>query len=270
MSITLASHATQTTATSPPASRTATWTLASFAAPLALISIIAMALVHVVAIGAVDPIDQTMSMYGVHRLSAGLFGLGCTALAAACVALADRLPRVGRWAAYGAALTLVLVVVFPTDVGNGPLSLSAQIHRYAAGTAFALLAILICAVLATSRAASGVLTVLLVIAAVVLALTIIATFAPDFLGISQWRGVPQRVMLLDYALAVALIGARLSDPRAAARHRQGRAAAESHRASRGRSRPAHPGPRPLPGPRSAPARPLAAAGSSLQAAGAVR
>lgn len=178
-----------------------------FVAPMAVLSIVALALVHLISIGRVDPVEQTMSMYGVHPQSAGLFALGCTALAVACLALAHRLPRPGRPAAYGAAVMLVLLVAFPTDTGDGPLSLSAQIHRYAAGAAFVLIALTMCAAVrhTTSR---GVLVALIAVAAIVLALTVIGAFAPDVAAISQWRGIPQRVLLLDYAIAIALIGGR--------------------------------------------------------------
>lgn len=174
---------------------------------MAVLSIAALTLVHLISIGRVDPVVQTMSMYGVHPQSAGLFALGCTALAVACLALAHRLSRPGRAAAYGAAIMLVLLVAFPTDTGDGPLSLSAQIHRYAAGAAFVLIALTMCTAL-RHTASRGVLGALIAVAATMLALTVIGTFAPDFADISQWRGVPQRALLLDYAIAIALIGAR--------------------------------------------------------------
>ncbi|WP_134325082.1 DUF998 domain-containing protein [Cumulibacter soli] len=176
----------------------------------ALTAIAAMVAIHVLMAGSVDPVSQTLSMYGVATASSGLFAVACTALALAVVSLASHLPVMGRISAYLGAVMLELVVIFPTDAGSGALSLSAQIHRYAAAAAFVLLAVAIMSYLpqCSARLRHSML-VILVGVALALLLTIAAALWPTLWSMDEWRGIPQRLLMFLEASAIAMFGLRV-------------------------------------------------------------
>lgn len=172
----------------------------------AVLAVVAAAAMHLLTgPSSVDPVQETLSMYGAAPRTAGLFAVSCLALAVAVLCCTQRLPSVGQYAAYAAAVMLLIVVVFPTDTGVGPLSAVAQIHRYAAGAAFVLITVVLAS--AADRCAGPMRLVVracLVPAVLMLSLTIAAVLWPDLLAMAQWRGIPQRVLLLSEA--AGLIG----------------------------------------------------------------
>lgn len=173
-----------------------------------------LAFVHLLTFASVDAVAEPLSQYGLSARSFALFALSCLALAVAAVALAPRLSLLGRVSAYAGAIMLVLVVVFPTDPGTGTLSMTAQIHRYAAGAAFVLLAVLMLSAAAhCGPAMRRSIWVSLVIVVLMLALTIAATFWPELWAMQQWRGVPQRVLLLTQAATIGAVGLHLHQAR---------------------------------------------------------
>lgn len=178
---------------------------------IAVASIVATAAVvimHAVADRGIDPVSAPLSDYGLSSRSALLFAISCLALAAASISFGNTVAGHHRWAAYGASVMLVLVVLFPTDPPEAAdLSLAAHIHRYAAGAAFVLLGV---AIIGMMSDCNGWLRTLLaavcITSAAMLVLTVVAAFWPDLLAIWQWRGIPQRVLLLGYVAALAAIG----------------------------------------------------------------
>lgn len=180
--------------------------LIAVAAIVATASVVTM---HAVADSGIDPVSSPLSDYGLSTRSALLFALSCLALAAGSIAFGNTLVGLSKWSAYGAALMLVLVVLFPTDPSDAEsMSLAAHIHRYAAGAAFVLLGVVIAGVIDDCGGwLRTLLTVVCVTAAVMLVLTVVAAFWPEFLAIWQWRGIPQRMLLLGYVTALAALGA---------------------------------------------------------------
>lgn len=179
--------------------------LTVLAAIVATASVITM---HAVADRRLDPVSAPLSDYGLSSRSALLFAISCLALAAGSIAFGNTLAGHRRWAAYAAAAMLVLVVLFPTDPPHAEaLSPAAHIHRYAAGAAFVLLGVAIAGMVSDcSGWLRTVLTAVCITSALMLVLTVVAAFWPDLLAIWQWRGIPQRVLLLGYVAALTAIG----------------------------------------------------------------
>lgn len=98
---------------------------------------------NVVAAGVMNPLDTTMSDYVFVAGAGWMFPAALLAMCVAGVGVAFGLAARGLLAgvlpklALGlAVLGLVLAAAFPTDPGDLSVSLSAQIHRYAAGVVF--------------------------------------------------------------------------------------------------------------------------------------
>ena len=198
--------------------------LATVAAGLAVISFVSL---HLVMASIVDPLRQPVSSYALTAPGDVLFAMGSFSLAAACLLaalFAPGLPRgdgLIRVLLAGSALMLVLVVVFRTDRSDAVLSISGEIHRWSAGVAFGMLT----AVGAgwawwgrgtvTGRWA----TVLTAVGAVALLAIVVTTFTPDLVAGRQWRGLPQRALLLVQTLWLAVLVAPTEQFRSATARR---------------------------------------------------
>ncbi|GIG71395.1 DUF998 domain-containing protein [Phytomonospora endophytica] len=172
----------------------------------------------------VDALSQPVSSY-VGVGGGWLFTIGVTAMAAACFAVAG--VRIAmRWAGLMRAvfviggLAFLAAAIFPTDVGDVPMTMSAQIHRYAAAVGMGAipvggLLLALCLPKSTpadadeyTRRSTGVarrILPLVVISATLLTITATGTFLPDFMHGGDWRGVPQRALLFTEIILVLVI-----------------------------------------------------------------
>ena len=106
------------------------------------VSAVAMIALQLVASGQVDPVSSTMSNYVFVAGYGWLFPAAITGMAAGGFAVLPALARsvlgsgtLLRLTVLLASVCCLLVALFPTN-RTGPLTLSAEIHRYAAGVAF--------------------------------------------------------------------------------------------------------------------------------------
>jgi Protein of unknown function (DUF998) len=167
-----------------------------------------MAGLNVVAAGRMNPLDTTMSDYVFVPGAGWMFP---AALLAMCVAGAG--VAVGLWArgllggvlpklAMGLAIVgLVLAAVFETDLGES-LSLSAQIHRYAAGVVFfcvPITAVLVARRLPTRRS----LYVGAAVASVLLALFLTCHLGPMPDALGELSGLLQRLLFCAELVVLA-------------------------------------------------------------------
>lgn len=108
----------------------------------ALVAVSATAMFALHLVGGLDPLTATISQY-FYAPDGWLLPLSLTSIAVGSAVLAVRLDRLGRLDRRAALLVglwsacLLLVAGFPTDPLGAPLSLSGNIHRYAAFVAFA-------------------------------------------------------------------------------------------------------------------------------------
>ncbi|MFC5289016.1 DUF998 domain-containing protein [Actinokineospora guangxiensis] len=102
-----------------------------------VLSAVLMLGVHIVGSGQIDAVGSTLSALVFVDGYGWMFGASvlCMAAGAAGVGVAARGHRPLRWTLGVVAVCCVLVAVFPTNE-SGPLTASAEIHRYAAGVAF--------------------------------------------------------------------------------------------------------------------------------------
>ncbi|MEU5875508.1 DUF998 domain-containing protein [Glycomyces sp. NPDC047369] len=165
------------------------------------------AVMHLTQAHDVDPVAIPVSAYAVTWPGVLLFPLSVIALAATCFILAMRgvgLAREGfvRFLLGATAVMLVCAAVFRTGTPESGLTWWAQIHRYSAGAAFVLLTVVagICA--ARMRHADAPAWVrhgtwwATVLAALTFLTTTVNTFLPGVLDGGDWRGIPQRVLLV--------------------------------------------------------------------------
>ncbi|MEV0645767.1 DUF998 domain-containing protein [Phytomonospora sp. NPDC050363] len=162
----------------------------------------------------VDALSQPVSSY--VRVGGGwLFTIGVSAMAVACFAVAA-----ARLALRGAGLlravfaiggvAFLAAAVFPTDSGEGVLSLSAEIHRWAAGVGMGAIpagGLLLALGLGGAKVSNVARRVvpLVTVSAVLLMITATGTFLPDFVHSGDWRGVPQRALLFTEITLVLVI-----------------------------------------------------------------
>lgn len=162
----------------------------------------------------VDALSQPVSSY----ISVGggwLFTIGVTAMAAACFAVAA--VRISlRWSGLMRAvfviggLAFLTAAIFPTDVGDVPMTMSAQIHRYSAAVGMGAIPVggLLLSAGLGGRKVSGIarrVVPLVIASAVLLTVTGTGTFLPDFAHSGDWRGVPQRALLFTEIVLVLVI-----------------------------------------------------------------
>ena len=164
------------------------------------------AVLHLLMADVVDPLRDPVSAYALTQPGSALFAVGALGYALACLVLAVRTGLGGtvRWLLGVTGLMFVLVVLFPTDAGAEVSTVAGQVHRYAAGAAFVMLT-LAGAGCARDRWTMPVLTTL---SAAMLVVTALNTFAPWLADGGDWRGLPQRGLLVVHAAMVVAVAWR--------------------------------------------------------------
>ena len=181
-----------------------------------VLSVASFALLHLTMSDVVNPVRTPVSMYALSFPGYVLFPTGTLGLALACAILAGRgvgLPRdrFVRWLLAATALMLVLATVFHSGTPQSGLTWEAQIHRYTAGAAFVLLTVVagICTALmreaGTAPAIRRALWWVTALASLTFLTTTINTFLPGIADGGDWRGVPQRVLLVVLSALVGLL-----------------------------------------------------------------
>lgn len=165
------------------------------------------AVMHLTQSGSVDPVATPVSAYALTWPGILLFPLSVLSMALACAILAGRgvgLAREGsvRFLLGATAVMLVCAAVFRTGTPESGLTWWAQIHRYSAGAAFVLLTIVAALCAARMRGTDvpdwvrrGTWWVT-ALAALTFVTTAVNTFLPGLADGGDWRGVPQRVLLV--------------------------------------------------------------------------
>lgn len=182
-----------------------------------LVSLVCFVMLHLLMADVVDPLQQPVSSYALISPGTELFGLGTMSIAGACVLLAFvglGVPGQNRARAMLAATSvmLTLVVVFRTDAGDTVSSIAGQIHRYAAGAAFVLVVLAAASMCRELTGTAGDrrwgfwMWGLTVLSVATLLLTALNTFLPELAGGGDWRGLPQRALLLNQTLIVIVMG----------------------------------------------------------------
>ncbi len=163
--------------------------------------------VHIVGNGQIDPIGSTLSTLVFVEGYGWMFGASVLSMAAAATGLlvAARGHRLLAPALGVVAVCCVLVALFPTN-RSGPLTVSAEIHRYAAGVAFFLVpvaALLVAVGLSRGDAARRALLRGTVGAAVILLLFLTSHFGVMPEAMQDMRGVFQRTMFVLQLVVLA-------------------------------------------------------------------
>lgn len=184
-----------------------------FAIAASIVAVLCLGYLHLVP-SDVDPMRDPVSSY--VRVGGGWqFSLGVTAMAAACYVLATApLPGMrtvilrGVLAIGGAAFQTA--AVFPTDAGDSVVTISAEIHRWAAGVGMGAIPVAGLLFVAALRSAGRPkaarwLAVTVGASALLLLVTVVGTFLPDFMHAGDWRGLPQRVLLFAELTVVVVL-----------------------------------------------------------------
>lgn len=184
------------------------------------------ATMHLTQSALVDPVSTPVSSYALTWPGLVLFPAGVLGLALACAVLAVRgvgLPRDGliRFLLGATVVMLLGAALFRTGTPDSGLTLGAQIHRYSAGAAFVLLTVvggLATARMRQARVSPAVRSGMLwatVASALTFLTTTVNTFLPWLADGGDWRGIPQRILLVTLSgLILALIAnsARRTSP----------------------------------------------------------
>lgn len=185
-----------------------------------IVAVLSLGYLHLVPSG-VDPMRDPVSSY--VRVGGGWqFTLGVLAMAAACYVLASAALPGPRTAMLRGVLAIAgasfqTAAVFPTDAGDSVVTISAEIHRWAAGIGMGAIPVAGLLFLSALRGAgrpkaAGWLALTVAVSALLLAVTATGTFLPDFMHSGDWRGLPQRVLLFA-ELTVVLVLALAAAPR---------------------------------------------------------
>lgn len=166
-------------------------------------------LLHVAMAGVVDPAQQPISDTALDQPGTVLFGFGvltmavaCTALALGGIGLSDEMPV--RRTLSAVAVLLVVVAIFPTDRGPVPTSVVGEIHRWSASIVFLALTLAAWQIWQRTDAEPRRrwLAALTVAGVVSLAINSVNLMFPEFANGWQWRGVPQRAMLITHLTVI--------------------------------------------------------------------
>jgi len=174
------------------------------------------AVMHLTQSGAVDPVATPVSAYALTWPGIVLFPVAVLSLAVACAILAGRgvgLARDGliRFLLGATGVMLLAAAIFRTGTPESGLTWGAQIHRYSAGAAFVLLTVV--AALCAMRMKDGSVPDwvrrgtwwVTALAALTFLTTTVNTFVPGLADGGDWRGVPQRVLLVVLSALVWML-----------------------------------------------------------------
>jgi len=175
---------------------------------------------NLVASGQMSPLSTTMSDYvfvdGVGWLFPASLLAMCVAGVGVVIGLSARgLLRgtVGRLAMGLAMLGLVLAAAFRTDLGDTSVSMSAQIHRYAAGVVFFCVPVAVFAVARELEArARRSLHVSVIVTAVVLTLFLTCHLGPMPDVIGELSGLIQRLLFVAELVLLAQLVRLIQQP----------------------------------------------------------
>ena len=145
----------------------------------------------------VHPVHQPLSMFEIERQGQVAYVIACAGLTLACAALAKLHRRWLRIALAASAGAFVLTVMFPTDPSD-TMSLAGQVHRYASGAAFWLVIVsgAIAAYLLLRQHLGRWMLSVTAVNFVLMCVVMLNTFLPELANGGDWRGVPQRLLLL--------------------------------------------------------------------------
>ena len=163
---------------------------------------------NVVAAGRMNPLDTTMSDYVFVEHVGWMFPASLLAMCFAGAGVAFGLSTHGllrgvlpKLALGLALLGLVLAAVFPTDFGDASVSMSAQVHRYAAGVVF--FCVPITAFLMARRTRQTSLYVGVVVTSVLLVLFLTCHLGPMPAAVGELSGLIQRVLFVAELVVLA-------------------------------------------------------------------
>ncbi len=179
------------------------------------------AVMHLTQSHAVDAVATPVSSYALTWPGIVLFPVSVLSLALACTILAGRgvgLAREGfiRFLLGTTAVMLLCAAVFRTGTPESGLTWWAQIHRYTAGAAFVLLTVVAALCAARMKEADVPDWVrrgtwwATAMAALMFLTTTVNTFLPKVLDGGDWRGIPQRVLLVVLSALVWILIANTS------------------------------------------------------------
>ena len=175
---------------------------------------------NLVASGQMSPLSTTMSDYVFVDGLGWLFPASLLAMCVAGVGVALGLSArgllrgtLGRLAMGLAMLGLVLAAAFPTDLGDASVTMSAQIHRYAAGVVFFCVPVAVLAVARELEArARRSLHVGVVVTTVMLVLFLTCHLGPMPDVIGELSGLIQRVLFVAELVLLAQLVRLVQQP----------------------------------------------------------
>lgn len=183
---------------------------AGLAVAAGIFTVAILVILHVIMAGKVRINIDPVSVYAINQEGVLLFDLACMAIAAACVAVLFGhvgTEPVPRWCLAGSAVALLFVVGFDTDAGATVSTIGGYVHRYAAGVVFILVTV---AAAHMWRRLSGsglgrTLGVLTFLNLILLILNVSGTYLPNLANGGQWRGIPQRLLLLSLVVSIVVL-----------------------------------------------------------------
>ncbi|GAA4435300.1 hypothetical protein GCM10023148_41770 [Actinokineospora soli] len=161
--------------------------------------------VHIVGSGQIDAVGSTLSTLVFVDGYGWMFGASVLAMAVAAVGLVSLSEGLLRNTLAVVAVCCVLVAVFPTN-RSGPLTVSAEIHRYAAGVAFFLVPV--AALLVIRRLGRGTVERRWLVRSMAGTAALLVVFLVSHFGVvpeamQDMRGVFQRMMFVLQLLILA-------------------------------------------------------------------
>lgn len=183
---------------------------AGLAVAAGVFTVAVLVILHVILADTVRVNIDPVSVYAINTEGVLLFDLACMSIAAACVSVlfgnmgSEPVPR---WCLAGSAVSLLFVVGFDTDAGMTVSTIGGYVHRYAAGVVFVLVTV---ATAHMWRRLSGsglgrTLGILSFLNIVLLILNVTGTYLPDLANGGQWRGIPQRLLLLTLVTSIVVL-----------------------------------------------------------------
>lgn len=182
---------------------------AGLAVAAGVLTVAILAALHIMMAETVRVNIDPVSVYAIRPNGVLPFDLACLSMAVACVAVlfgpAGTEP-VPRWCMAGSAISLLFVVGFDTDAGMTVSTIGGHVHRYAAGIVFVLVTVAT-AHLWRRLSGSGLgraLGILTFLNIMLLTLNVSGTYLPQLADGGQWRGIPQRLLVLTLVVSIVV------------------------------------------------------------------